>query len=557
MDQHFSGKPKRYNVIDFFALTQDEFNALTYEEEIDMNPSETDPTKKVIRTEVHKVAPCEKATCIFFKKYLEDRKGDGADVNQQSFFESLTRDEFEDWKAEEMTRNTSSPRIARTRDQVADFKKGIKRDPSQFPRIKNIDNWPTFKRDTLAQANAQDVADVFNPGYKARGDEEKDLFRGKQDYIYAVFCTSLRTDVGKTLVRDYEPNRDAQKIWGELVIDAEKSTVAKLNATQILKHIHTIKVEDWKGTTKAFILHYQEQIRLYDSMQPSNAQTADHAKLVYLQNAVQGIDDLRKVHTTAQSIAVATGKEQTYKEYEALLKAAADIYDAQNAPVKRIPTRSAELNDTFQANATEAFYDVDDGTDDEFSMDTSIDTIQAHMRNQSSMIPQEKYTGLSRDSKRAWAKLPDEVRTDLLRALLEFKDQASGKPPSLSDKPGYNRTRTPTDAMNRRQVNFEDFITTDDGGTSPSSLTASTHDTSDTPGKAAPDTADRALDVLAHVLGINDASHEPDTLIASVTKQHREWAQPNADDVPQGDLRKMLSQRGKPASDVKANRRRT
>jgi hypothetical protein len=33
------------------------------------------------------------------------------------------------WKAEEMTMNTSSPCVAKSRDLVADFKKGIKRDP--------------------------------------------------------------------------------------------------------------------------------------------------------------------------------------------------------------------------------------------------------------------------------------------------------------------------------------------------------------------------------------------------------------------------------------------
>jgi hypothetical protein len=35
-----------------------------------------------------------------------------------------------------------------------DFKKGIKQDPSLFPSLKHIDNWPTFKRETMAQAFA-------------------------------------------------------------------------------------------------------------------------------------------------------------------------------------------------------------------------------------------------------------------------------------------------------------------------------------------------------------------------------------------------------------------
>jgi hypothetical protein len=57
----------------------------------------------------------------------------------------LTLDDFMAWKAEEMTMNTSSPCVAKSRDLVADFKKGIKQDPSLFPSLKHIDNWPTFK----------------------------------------------------------------------------------------------------------------------------------------------------------------------------------------------------------------------------------------------------------------------------------------------------------------------------------------------------------------------------------------------------------------------------
>jgi hypothetical protein len=80
----------------------------------------------------------------------------------------LTLDNFMAWKAEEMTMNTSSPCVAKSTDLVADFKKGIKRDPSLFPSLKHIDNWPTFKCETMAQAFAQDVVNVFNPKYKPR-----------------------------------------------------------------------------------------------------------------------------------------------------------------------------------------------------------------------------------------------------------------------------------------------------------------------------------------------------------------------------------------------------
>jgi hypothetical protein len=144
-----------------------------------------------------------------------------------------------------MTMNTSSSRVAKSRDLVADFKKGIKWDPSLFPSLKHIDNWPTFKCKTKAQAFAQDVVNVFNPKYKPRGSEEKDLFTLQLYYIYAIFGSNLKTDVGWKLVRDYVSSQNAQAIWKELSNDAEKSTGAQLNVTNLLQYTHTAQVENW------------------------------------------------------------------------------------------------------------------------------------------------------------------------------------------------------------------------------------------------------------------------------------------------------------------------
>jgi hypothetical protein len=157
----------------------------------------------------------------------------------------------------------------------------------------------------MAQAFAPDIVNVFNPKYKPRGSEEKDLFTLKLYYVYAIFCSNLKTDFGRKLVWDYESSQNAQAIWKELSNDAEKSTVAQLNATNLLQYTHTAQVENWKGTTLSFILHYQEQIRLYNQLQPPNKQTSDHAKMIYLQNAVYAIEELRSVQTTGSQLALA------------------------------------------------------------------------------------------------------------------------------------------------------------------------------------------------------------------------------------------------------------
>jgi hypothetical protein len=277
-------------------------------------------------------------------------------------------------------------------------------------------------------------------------------------------------------------------------------------------------VENWKGTTLSFILHYQEQIWLYDQLQPPNEQTSDHAKMIYLQNVVYAIEELRSVQTTGSQIALANGTVPTYKDYEALLKSAASTYDQAHAPVKHQPTRSAKRTDIWDANVTESFHEAYEFG---FDIDTPTDIGQAHMRDQSGVIPKETFGQLSPESRKAWSQLFNNIRVDILRALQangSQRSQESTCTPSLRDKPKYNQTWVPQNATLNRTVQFH---TTDDDATTPSSITTSMHDTSTTgtPTPTDPDLDERMRDVLSHIFGEAHADVELDKLIASVKKQ--------------------------------------
>jgi hypothetical protein len=290
----------------------------------------------------------------------------------------------------------------------------------------------------MARAFAQDVVNVYNPKYKPRGSEAKELFTLQHYYVYAIFCSNLKTDFGRKLVRDYESSQNAQAIWKELSNDAEKSMVAQLNATDLLQYTYTAQVENWKGTKLSFILHYQERIRLYDQLQPTNEQTSDHAKMIYLQNAVYAIEELRLVQTTGSQLVLANGTVPAYKDYEALLKLAASTYNRAHAPAKRQPTRSAERTDIWVANVTKSFHEAYEFG---FVIDTPTDIVQAHMHDQSGVIPKETFSQLSPESRKAWSQLSDDIWVDILQALQVNGSQLSQESTcmtSLHDKPRYN-----------------------------------------------------------------------------------------------------------------------
>jgi hypothetical protein len=113
-----------------------------------------------------------------------------------------------------------------------------------------------------------------------------------------------------------------------------------------------------------------------------------------------------------------------------------------------------------------------------FDIHTPTDNVQAHMRDQSGVIPKETFGQLSPESQKAWSQLSDDVWVDILRALQvngSQHSQESTHTASLHDKPRYNKTRVPQNAMLNKTVQFN---TMDDDATTPSSITTSVHDTS-------------------------------------------------------------------------------
>jgi hypothetical protein len=92
--------------------------------------------------------------------------------------------------------NPGTPTASSTHahDAVADFKRGKKRDPLQFPILKDDKQWDGWNRSHIAQARAQGVVDVMNSEYKPTTTEDKALFEVKQTYMFAVFEKTLLTD---------------------------------------------------------------------------------------------------------------------------------------------------------------------------------------------------------------------------------------------------------------------------------------------------------------------------------------------------------------------------
>ena len=168
------------------------------------------------------------------------------------------------------------------------FKNGTKRDASVYPIFKNDKYYDTFQRSFLANLKAQGLYDVADPDHDPEnGDSyEKELFKGKQSFVYSVLVTSLQTEKGRELVKEFEG--DARSFILKLHHYHTKSNVAQHDIITLTTDITNLTLNDsWKGTVRQFLSHFKEKLRLLDSLVPVSDQLPETTRKTFLQRAVQ------------------------------------------------------------------------------------------------------------------------------------------------------------------------------------------------------------------------------------------------------------------------------
>lgn len=334
------------------------------------------------------------------------------------------------------TNSTKSSSYSSSSDPISSFKKGIKRDPSNFPELVQDKQWDNFHRSMTAEAYAQDVADILDPAYIPPDDTAKELFTLKQRYMYAVFVRNLKNDLGKGIVRQYEDTFDAQAVYSKLLTHYKDSTKSSLDASNLLTYITTARLGSagsWKGSTSNFLIHWTDQIRQYHTLVPSTDRFSDQQLLTMLQNAVHPITELRQVKNQADQMKAQFGNAITYAQYVKLLESSCIQYDSQFSESRKLGnTKRAIYNHEFE-------YEDDNGDpyDDAYgidvdsytilanatmrpppnrtpSRDTKRDTSRSSYSNNGTRMGKDKWTKLAPDMRSLWDKLDDESKRIIL-----------------------------------------------------------------------------------------------------------------------------------------------
>ena len=396
-----------------------------------------------------------KAFCAYFKH----RRENGNPITDTTWT-TLTTEEFDEFRVGDFYayrtatipyQGAGSGGIGGIPVPVREFRRGIRRDITQFIALKDDGAWDNWHRSLVAQARAQDVAEVINPAYKPNTSAEKQLFDEKQKFMYAVFEKALLTDKGKSLVRAHQCKYDAQTIFKELSDYALKSTKAVMDASALFTYMTSTKLGDgsWKGTTHAFILHWTDQVRKYNDLSP-NQKIGSDLQRTMLENCVSPIAALRAVKDQADQHRIHSKQDLSLSQYMDLLLSAAQQYDKQfMQQTTRNPRRR------IYEHETEFEFDGEHYSDAEsYSIDVPVSTISAFAATSMTRAPRlsrDQWYSLTKEAQTTWDQLSDEAKSVILNLS---KSSSPSNHNSNHNRP--NRRQFPP-AKPRRQVNAHDI----------------------------------------------------------------------------------------------------
>jgi hypothetical protein len=127
------------------------------------------------------------------------------------------------------------------------------------------------------------------------------------------------------LVSQFKSTREAQSTYREFKKHALSSTTAQLTGDTLLQYITTTQFTgNWRGTAYAFVLHWNEQVMKYDTLE--NEVIPPKQKLQIIQNALGDVTELSYVQQICDQDRARGNLPVAYEGYMELLLFACSTY---------------------------------------------------------------------------------------------------------------------------------------------------------------------------------------------------------------------------------------
>ena len=175
--------------------------------------------------------------------------------------------------------------------------------------------------------------------------------------------------------------------------------------------------------TRHFVLHWMEQVRLYEELVDVSAALSDSVKLTLLTNAVRGHAKLSGVHTVAIQLASHFGQAVDFTKYsEMLLSECAQVDSALTHSARKSGQRSVYFTDlTIDDGEEDAHHQLSSADEVDYTIDSDPVTLMANAHKHREMSAscvlthQDQWTGMQPEGQKIWDQLLGEDKAAILK----------------------------------------------------------------------------------------------------------------------------------------------
>ena len=278
----------------------------------------------------------------------------------------------------------SSPQSNPTSVQLTNWHRGVKKDPKVFRTLSKDFKYAEWREHLESQLPAQGLQELIDPNYSPSDDVEKELFKLKQQWLYAALINVIEEDKGKEILRRHHKDHDARKALEEIHDYFTKDTNKNIRTDELRAFLSTAKFgPGYRGTAQHFLAYWKEKARQYNLICEPDERYKDGTLVSMLKTAVSLVEELHTVETNQDMIVAlgVTGNHTgtgrlSYPQYCSLLTQAAIRYDRSRLQKSK---RQALYHDLY---ADFAVHEDEEISDPEFDLETPLDVVMAHQAMQ-------------------------------------------------------------------------------------------------------------------------------------------------------------------------------
>ena len=369
---------------------------------------------------------------------------------------------------------------SQSQQDLTTFRKGIKRDSTAYEVLKEEKNYDPFMRSFRATALAQGLGNVLDPSFVVDSTDPaaSALYREQQIFLYSVLVRCLQTDKGRAIIRAHTTDMDATAVLDELRTHHTDSELSRKEIMRLTAYLTNIRLDSaWRGTTSQFLLHFNEQLRLLDSLCDSSQKLPDFSRTTFLMQAVDGNEDLRRVKIFDDFLKSQSGThaKMSYDDYYRVLTNAAFQFDqhlaSKNGSKRRAYASQQCDHDIFDSDHSSSH--------DDFIQEDLVSIFQAN-RTRNRIDTRTQRIFLPKD---IWDATSDEVK-EMLKAhnkrILANSPNSKPRQTNLHEVSESSADENPTATDNTEEACQEAAVATE-SDPSPDQLLTMLHEQTDYP----------------------------------------------------------------------------